>query len=143
VKASSATCPKVLLLLFSFWTKTILSMIVTHGVGISSAAGTFFSSSVSRAALFVIFHVSRRRHEMYSGPARLCVCLSLTAFPYYYTDPDVTWGNGRGFRPVVNYWAGLQSMHRFRCCDNIARTRNVSKCLYPLLCLVFPSVPFW
>jgi len=77
VKASFATCPKVLLLLFNFWTKPIPSMIVTHGVGISSAAGTSFSSSVARATLFVIFHVRRRRHEMYSGPARLCVCLSV------------------------------------------------------------------
>jgi len=96
VKAGSATCPKVLLLPFSFWTKPIPSMIETHGVGISSAAGTFFSSSLARAALFVTFHVRRRRHEMYSGPARLCVCLSvclsLTTYPYYYTDPDVTWG---------------------------------------------------
>jgi len=39
---------------------------------------------------------------MYSGHGRLCVCarvsvcLSLTAFPHYCTDPDVTWGNGSG-----------------------------------------------
>jgi len=26
----------------------------------------------------------------------LCVYLSLTAFPHYYTDLDITWGNGRG-----------------------------------------------
>jgi len=26
----------------------------------------------------------------------LSVCLSLAAFPYYHTDPDVTWVNGRG-----------------------------------------------
>ena len=25
-----------------------------------------------------------------------CVCVSLTAFPHYCMDPDVTWGNGRG-----------------------------------------------
>ena len=31
---------------------------------------------------------------------------------------------------VVHYWTDLQSMHRFRCYDNIARTRNVSECLY-------------
>jgi len=24
------------------------------------------------------------------------VCLSLAAFPHYCTEPDVTWGNGRG-----------------------------------------------
>jgi len=36
--------------------------------------------------------MSRRRREMYIGHARLCtcVCLSLTACPYYYTDPNLT-----------------------------------------------------
>jgi len=29
------------------------------------------------------------------------VCLILAAFPHYYTDPDVTWGNGRGCHLVV------------------------------------------
>jgi len=38
------------------------------------------------------FRVSRRRREMYSGHARLCVCVSLAAFPHYCTDPDVTLG---------------------------------------------------
>jgi len=33
---------------------------------------------------------------MYIVLARLSVCLSLAAFPQYCTDPDVTWGNGRG-----------------------------------------------
>jgi len=47
------------------------------------------------------FRVSRRRREMYIGHAHLCVCvcvclLSLDAFPHYCTDPDVTWGNGKG-----------------------------------------------
>ena len=45
---------------------------------------------------------------MYIGHLRLCVCLSLAAFPHYCTDPDVTWGNGRGFPLVVRYWADLQ-----------------------------------
>jgi len=79
---------------------------------------------------------------MYSGHARLCVCLSLVAFPHYCTDPDVTWGNGRG-AVVVYYWANLQSVHRFRCYDkfdNIARTRNVIECSVLGLCLV-PIVP--
>jgi len=37
---------------------------------------------------------------MYIGHVRLyvcvTVCLSLAAFPHYCTDPDITWGNGRG-----------------------------------------------
>jgi len=78
---------------------------------------------------------------MYIGHARLCVCLSLAAFSYYCTEPDVTWGNGRRCPLVVHYWADLQSVHRFRCYDNIARTRNVRECLYSVLavCLVKDS----
>jgi len=49
----------------------------------------------------------------------LSVYLSLTAFPHYSTDPDVTWWNGKGCPLVVHYWAGLQSVHVFRCYDNI------------------------
>ena len=33
---------------------------------------------------------------------------------------------------VVHYWADLQSVHGFRCYDNIARTRYVSECMYSL-----------
>jgi len=47
---------------------------------------------------------SCRRREMYSGHPRLCVCvcvcvsacLSAAVRPHYCTDPDVTWGCGRG-----------------------------------------------
>jgi len=70
---------------------------------------------------------------MYIGHTHVClyVCLSVAAF-YNCTDPDVTWENGRGWPLVVHYWADLQSVHGFRCYDNIARTRNVSECLYSL-----------
>jgi len=48
----------------------------------------------------ITYRVSRRRREMYSGHARLCVCLSVcpsaAACTHYCTDPDVTWGNSRG-----------------------------------------------
>jgi len=56
---------------------------------------------------------------MYSGHGRLCVCLSLAAFPHYCTEPDETWRNGRGCPLVVHYWADLQSVHGFRCYDHI------------------------
>jgi len=74
----------------------------------------------------------------------LSVCLSLAAFPHYCIDPHVTWGNGRGCSLVVHYWADLQSVHGFRCYDNLhvcklihckckqRRTQNVSECLYSL-----------
>ena len=53
---------------------------------------------------------------------RLSVCLSdcpSPHFPHYCTDPDVTWGNGRGCPLVLHCWADLQSLHGFHCYDNI------------------------
>jgi len=84
--------------------------------------------------------VSRRR-ELYCGHARLCVrlCvyLSAAACPHYCTDPDVTWGHGRGCSLAVHYWEDLQSVHGLRCYGNITRTRNASKHMLVLaLCLV-------
>jgi len=52
------------------------------------------------------------------------VCLSLTAFPHYFTDPGVIWGNGRRCPLVVHYWADFVAMTTQR------RVRNVSECLY-------------
>ena len=52
------------------------------------------------SSILITFRMSRRRREMYIGHARLSVCLSvclsLAAFPHYFTDPDVTWENGSG-----------------------------------------------
>jgi len=82
----------------------------------------------------ITFCVSRRWREMYCGHAGLCVylsvclsvCLSVrlstAACPHYCTDPDVTWGSGRGCPLVVHYWADLQSEHGLRRYGN---TRNV------------------
>jgi len=70
--------------------------------------------------------VSRRRRKMYCGHAHLCVCLSVclsaAVRPHYCTDPDVSWGRGRGCPLVVHYWADLQSGHGLRCYGNITRT---------------------
>ena len=46
--------------------------------------------------------------------------------------------------PLVGYcWANLQSLHGFPCYGNIARTRNVSECLY-LLSASFGSISgYW
>ena len=78
---------------------------------------------------------------MYCGHARLCVCLyvclSAAACLHSCTDPDVTWGSGRGYPLVVHYWADLQSVHGLRCDGSISRARNVSKYMLVLaLCLV-------
>ena len=37
-----------------------------------------------------------------------------------------------GLPSLVHYWADLQSVYGLRGYDNIARTRNVSECLYSL-----------
>ena len=76
--------------------------------------------------------MSRRRREMYTGHGRLCVYLSLAACPHYCTDPEVTWGNGRGCPLVVRYWADLQLVNGFRCYDIIAPNAKCSECLYSL-----------
>jgi len=52
----------------------------------------------------------------------LSVCLSAAIRPHYCTDPDVTWGRGRGCPLVVHCWADLQSGHGLRCYGNITRT---------------------
>ena len=58
---------------------------------------------------------------VYSGHARLCVCLSDPRhISTLQTYPDVTCGTGRGCPLVVHYWTDLQSVHGFRCYDNIA-----------------------
>jgi len=71
---------------------------------------------------------------------RPSVCLSvssLAAFPHYCTDHDVTWGNGRGCPQVMHYWADLQSVHGFRCCDNIAPNAKSQRVFVLAVRLVF------
>jgi len=53
---------------------------------------------------------------------RVSVCLSAAVRPHYCTDPDVTWGRGRGCHLVVHNWADLQSGYGLRCYSNITRT---------------------
>ena len=52
----------------------------------------------------------------------LSECLSAAVRPHCCTDPDVTWGRGRGCPLVVHYWADLQSRHGLGCYGNITRT---------------------
>jgi len=57
------------------------------------------------------------RNVAYIDHGHLCVCLhmclSLAAFPYYCTDPDVSWGNGKGYPLVMRSLVDLQSVHDF------------------------------
>jgi len=77
------------------------------------------------------------------GHGDLCVCLSLAACPHYCTDPDVTWGNGKGCRLVVHCWADLQSVHRFCCYDSIASNAKCQRVLVLALCLVVIQLAVW
>ena len=54
----------------------------------------------------------------------LCVCLCAAARLHYCTDPDITWGSGRGCPLVVHYLADLQSVHGLRCCGNTMEMRG-------------------
>jgi len=67
------------------------------------------------------------------------VCLSLAAFPHYCTDPDVSWGNGRGYPLVVHCLADLQFAYEFCCCDNIEPNAKCQQVLVLALCLVWKS----
>jgi len=66
----------------------------------------------------ITFCVSRRRRKMYCGHARLCVCvclsvcLSAAVRPHYCTDPDVTWGRGRGCPPSCALLGGFAIVAR-------------------------------
>ena len=101
--------------------------------GYSLSANIETSVTCSLSSILITFCVSSRRREMYNGHSRLCVCLSvclsLAAFPHYCTDPGGTWGNGRGCPLAVHYWADLQSVHGFRCYDNIAPSEKCQRVL--------------
>jgi len=60
------------------------------------------------------------------------VCLSVYPSPHSHTTARTRMELGRGCTLVVHYWADLQSGHGLRCYGDIARTRNVSECLYSL-----------
>jgi len=56
------------------------------------------------------------------GHGRLCVCVSVCTFrriPTLLHGPGCKLGNGKGCPVVVHYWADLQSVHGFRCYDNV------------------------
>ena len=85
------------------------------------ANAQFVSSMASFLVFLFTFGVRRSRGEMWLCVC-LCICLSLAAFPVYHTTGR-TRGCNRGMMGcplVVHYWAYLQSVHGFRCYDNVA-----------------------
>jgi len=77
--------------------------------------------------------VRHSRGEMYMVTT---VCVFVCLSPHYCTDPDVTLENGRMCPPVVHYWAYLQSVHEFRCYDNVAPNAKCQRALVLAVCLV-------
>jgi len=96
----------------------------------SSKSFQSFTELVEITIMLVTFRVRHSRGEMYIGHGQMCVCLSLAAFPYYShycTDPDVSWGNGRGCPLVVHYWVDFQSVHGFHESESeVGKTRYSS-----------------
>ena len=72
---------------------------------------------VQRFWRFIFCHYISRESLTRNVGASVClsVRLSAAACPHYCTDPDVTWGSGRGCPIVVQYWMDLQSLHGLRC----------------------------
>jgi len=90
---------------------------------------------------YYILCESQTTRNVYWSCASVCVCVCVCRSPYaqcrhYCMDPDVTWGNGRGCLLVVHYSVDLQSVHRFRCYDNIAPNAKCQRVLVLVLCLV-------
>jgi len=87
--------------------------------------------------LLYIFRVRHSRGEMYNGHGRVSVCLSLAASHITArTYLDVSWGNCRGCPLVVHRWTDLQSVHGFRCYDDIAPNAKCQRVRILDLCLV-------
>jgi len=65
---------------------------------------------------------------MHIGHGHLCVCVC-RPLPTLLHEPGCNLGNGRGCLLVVHYWADLQSVHGFRCCNNIAPNAKCQRML--------------
>ena len=68
---------------------------------------------------------------MYSGHGRVCVCVSVCVphpIPTLLHGPGCNLGNGRRCPLVLQCWAELQSVHGFRCYDNIQVCKLIALC---------------
>jgi len=89
------------------------------------------------ATLVITFRVRRSRGDMCISHGRLRACLSVSRrIRILLQGPGCNLGNGRGFPLVVHYWADLQSVHGFRCYDNIAPNAKCQRVIVLALCLV-------
>jgi len=61
--------------------------------------GEYWSEEPSDAVDGQCSYISRESlttQNVYWSRASVSVCLFAAASPHYYSDPDVTWGNGKG-----------------------------------------------
>ena len=100
-------------------------------------------TSCRRCEIFILLLRFARR-EMYIGHGRLCVYLSVPLrIPTLLRAPGCKFrpsGNGRVCSLVVHYWADLQSVHRFRCYDNVAPNAKCQRVLVLAVYLVVKRV---
>jgi len=92
------------------------------------------------SSLVITFCVRRSRGKMYIGDVHLCVCVCpsthahTTAWTWMWL-----WGMVGGCSVVVHYWADLQSVDGFCCCDNSPNTK-CQRVLVLALCLVMAAL---
>jgi len=92
--------------------------------------------------LFIVQSVCKVKSCVITFCVCVSVCVSFATFSHYYTDPDVSWGNGTGCPLVVHYWTDLLLVHGFRCCDSIAPNAKCQQVLVLTLCLVLIVVHY-
>jgi len=88
---------------------------------------------VNKNAIYISREAQPRRNVLVTHVC-VSVCVSHTTFPHYCTDPDVT--SGMVGVPPSCALLDLQSVHGFRCCDNIAPNAKCQRVLVLALCLV-------
>jgi len=84
----------------------------------------------------ITFPLRRSRGEMYIDHTRLCMSVSRHISTLLHgsgCNLEEWW---RYCPLVVHYWADLQSVHRFRCYDNVALNTKCQRVLVLAVCLV-------
>jgi len=108
------------------------------GISTRSVDSLLYHQPTAIVSVIITFRVRRSRGEMYSiMVTTVCMSVPRRIPTLYCTDPDVTLGNGIGWPLVVHSWVDLQSVHGFRCYDNIAPIAKCQRVLVLDLCLVY------
>jgi len=78
-----------------------------HSVTFIMVDFVLFVEPCSRWCFYYILRESTENVLWSRASVCVSVCLSAAVRPHYCTDPDVTWGRGRGSPLVVHYWADM------------------------------------